>query len=66
LDQDGDGVNEFEQILESDLKQMYWDYNDDGLYDSRESADADGTLVRGFSTALDGSYDLSASLEASR
>jgi hypothetical protein len=66
LDQDGDGVNEFEQILESDLKQMYWDYNDDGLYDSRESAGADGTLVRGFSTALDGSYDLSASLEASR
>lgn len=66
LDQDGDGVNEFEQILESDLKQMYWDYNDDGLYDSRESAGADGTLVHGFSTALDGSYDLSASREASR
>ena len=66
LDQDGDGVNEFEQIFKGDLKQMYWDYNDDGLYDSRESAGADGTLVRSFSTALDGSYDLSASREASR
>jgi len=66
LDQDGDGVNEFEQILESDLKQMYWDYNDDGLYDSREFAGADGTMVRSFSTALDGTYDLSASREAPR
>ena len=66
LDQDGDGVNEFEQILESGLKRMYWDYNDDGLYDSREFAGADGTQLRSFSTALNGSYDLSASREAPR
>jgi tetratricopeptide (TPR) repeat protein len=66
LDQDGDGVNEFEQILESGLKRMYWDYNGDGLYDSREFTSSDGTLVHGFSTALDGTYDLSDSGEASR
>jgi tetratricopeptide (TPR) repeat protein len=28
LDQDGDGVNEFEQVFEGELKQMYWDYRD--------------------------------------
>ena len=66
LDQDGDGVNEFELILEGDSWLMYWDYNDDGFYDSREIAGADGTRVRGFSTALDGSYDLSASREVRR
>jgi len=58
LDQDGDGVNEFEQIFKGDLKQMYWDYNDDGLYDSREFQSFDGTVVRGFSSLLNGTYDL--------
>jgi hypothetical protein len=59
LDQDGDGVNEFEQIFDSGTSRMYWDYNDDGLYDSRELTRSDGTLVRGFSSLLDGAYDLS-------
>jgi hypothetical protein len=40
---------------------MYWDYNDDGLYDSRVSADSGGTLVRGFSSLLNGAYDLTES-----
>jgi hypothetical protein len=66
LDQDGDGVNEFEQIIEGDSRQMYWDYNDDGLYDSRKYASSAGALVREFSTGLDGNFDLSVSGEDSR
>ena len=62
-DLDGDGVNEFEQILEGDLKRMYWDYNDDGLYDIREFNSSDGTVVRGFSSLLHGAYDLIESRE---
>jgi hypothetical protein len=31
-DQDGDGVNEFEQILDGDSSRVYWDYLD-GAYD---------------------------------
>ena len=62
-DLDGDGVNEFEQILEGDLKRMYWDYNDDGLYDIREFKSSDGTVVRGFSSLLHGAYDLIESRE---
>jgi len=61
LDQDGDGVKEFEQVFESDSDRMYWDYNDDGLYDSLELTGSDGTLVRGFSSRLNGAYDLTES-----
>jgi len=66
LDQDGDGVKEFEQVFEGDSGRMYWDYNGDGMYDSREIAGADGTLVRGFSSLLNGSYDLTESGGGSR
>lgn len=59
MDQDGDGNNEFEQVFESDSYRMYWDYDNDGVYDSREFSRSDGTLVRGFSSRLNGIYDLS-------
>jgi tetratricopeptide (TPR) repeat protein len=58
LDQDGDGVKEFEQIFENDSYRMYWDYNEDGLFDSREFMGSDGTPIRGFSSLLNGAYDL--------
>jgi tetratricopeptide (TPR) repeat protein len=66
LDQDGDGMKEFEQIIESGSDWMYWDYNDDGLYDSRVFTGSDGTLVRGFSSGLNGAYNLTGSGGGSR
>ena len=61
LDQDGDGLKEFEQVFDGDSKRMYWDYNEDGLYDSREFTGSGGTPVRGFSSGLNGAYDLTGS-----
>jgi tetratricopeptide (TPR) repeat protein len=58
LDKNGDGVNEFEQVFESGSTRMYWDYNDDGLFDSREYVRTDGERVRNFSSRLNGTYDL--------
>ncbi len=58
LDKNGDGVNEFEQVFESGSTLMYWDYNDDGLFDSREYVRTDGEMVREFSSRLNGTYDL--------
>jgi len=58
LDKNGDGVNEFEQVFESGSIRMYWDYNDDGLFDSREYVRTDGERVREFSSRLNGTYDL--------
>lgn len=54
-------MNEFEQVFESDSSRMFWDYNGDGVYDSREYPGSDCTLARGFSSALDGAYDLTES-----
>jgi tetratricopeptide (TPR) repeat protein len=58
LDKNGDGVNEFEQVFEPGSTRMYWDYNDDGLFDSREYVRTDGEMVREFSSRLNGTYDL--------
>lgn len=61
LDQDGDGKPEFAQVLEDDEMLTFWDYNDDGVYDSREVAASDGLSSRDFSSTLDGSFDLTSS-----
>ena len=37
---------------------LWWDYNDDGLFDSREYVRMDGEMVREFSSRLNGTYDL--------
>jgi tetratricopeptide (TPR) repeat protein len=37
LDQDGDGRGEFRQVFEPEGALMYWDYDNDGSYDRRES-----------------------------
>jgi tetratricopeptide (TPR) repeat protein len=60
LDQDGDGVEEFEQVLDGESSRLSWDYNDDGTFDSREILKGDGSVVRGFSSGLNGAFDLSA------
>ena len=56
-DQDGDGNTDYAQELGS-KPVMYWDYNDDGVFDSREYEDSRGYTVREFSSKLDGEYDL--------
>jgi tetratricopeptide (TPR) repeat protein len=58
LDQDGDGVIEFLQTFEDGGTRKLWDYNDDGLFDSREYTDAGGTTVREYSSRQDGVFDL--------
>ncbi len=58
LDEDGNGVAEYVQIIESGLSTKYWDYDEDGLFDSREYPGSSGAAVREFSPRLDGSYDL--------
>jgi hypothetical protein len=47
LDQDGDGVNEFEQVEEDGSKRMYWDYNEDGVFDSLVVTEIGGKRRRG-------------------
>jgi hypothetical protein len=59
-------VIEFEQIIEGDSDRMYWDYNNDGLYDSRQVTGSDGTQIRAFSSLLNGAYDLTGSGEGER
>ena len=58
LDQDGDGKPEYMQSF-SPRSEMYWDYDGDGIFDSREFEDAHGNIVREFSSSLNGIFDLS-------
>ncbi len=59
LDQDRDGRPEFVQVL-SPRQEMLWDYDGDGVPDSRELVDAAGRRVREFSSRLNGTFDLQA------
>ncbi len=59
LDQDGNGKFEYVQIINPNTE-MYWDYNGDGVYDSREYELSDGRLIREFSSSLNGTFDLKA------
>jgi tetratricopeptide (TPR) repeat protein len=58
LDEDGDGMEEFVQVFEEGMTRMFWDYDDDGRFDSRQSSTDGGGSLREFSSNLDGSYDL--------
>lgn len=56
-DTTGDGKVDYkEQWNPEPVK--YWDYNGDGIFDGRETAGANGSTIRDFSTALNGTYDL--------
>ena len=35
-----------------------WDYDEDGVWDAREKPGANGTVIREFSTALNGKFNL--------
>jgi hypothetical protein len=64
-DQNGDGNPEYAQSFE-EPSAKYWDYNGDGIYDSREYVDERGRIVREFSSTLNGSFDLKAVIGAER
>jgi tetratricopeptide (TPR) repeat protein len=57
VDTDGDGKPDYAELRDGGLIKL-WDYNEDGIDDARERAGAGGTVVREFSTALNGRYDL--------
>jgi Tfp pilus assembly protein PilF len=63
LDQDGNGTPEMVELYRPGARQAAekeWDYNDDGRFDSREAVLPDGSVVREFSSRLDGRFDLRA------
>ncbi len=56
VDTDGNGRFDYEETYLPAAR--LWDYNEDGLDDSRETSDGKGGLVREFSTRADGRFDL--------
>ena len=53
---DGNNNNIFEFKIENNIK--YWDYDEDGIYDSKEWTGEDGYRYIMFSTSLNGVFDL--------
>ncbi len=56
-DTDGNGKPDYTERRDGGLVKL-WDYNEDGVDDCREFAGANGSVVREFSTALNGKFDL--------
>ena len=65
IDSDGDGRIDFRETLGTRPIRS-WDYNEDGIDDSRELPGAGGTTIQEFSTLLNGVFDLSIVWEGSR
>ncbi len=65
VDADGDGIDEYAELL-GNFPSKLWDYNTDGRWDSRETSSAGGTLVREFSTAFNGVFNLRVEFRAGR
>lgn len=57
VDDDGDGTAEYAELL-GDAPAKVWDFNADGRWDSRETSATGGTLIREFSTAFNGVFDV--------
>lgn len=66
VDQDADGRAEFRQQFASSGVVSLWDYNSDGVVDSRETEKADGVVLREFSPALDGTFTAAALFRGER
>lgn len=56
-DTDGDGKVDYAERYSAATVRL-WDYNEDGVWDAREFPGAKGTIVREFSTALNGAFNL--------
>ncbi len=57
IDTNGDGKVDFRQTF-APRPSRSWDFNEDGIDDSRETPGPQGTVVLEFSTALNGVFDL--------
>jgi tetratricopeptide (TPR) repeat protein len=57
-DLDGDGKPDYAEERDGGRLVKMWDYDGDGTFDAREYSTAPGTVVREFSTARDGRFDL--------
>jgi tetratricopeptide (TPR) repeat protein len=57
LDQDGNGTPEYRQEFTPEGTRSLWDYNQDGVTDSRELERPGGEVVREFSSRLNGAFD---------
>lgn len=66
LDQDGDGRPEYRQLFGPGSSRASWDYNDDGITDSKEYSGPDGQLIREFSSRLNGTFDARAAFRSGR
>jgi len=65
VDSDGDGKIDYaEQYAAGTVK--LWDYNEDGTWDARELPGANATVIREFSTALNGVFDLRVTFKAGK
>ena len=58
IDSDADGRPDFRQTFGAN-PMKFWDYNEDGIDDSRERNGPNGEVIRELSTALNGVFDLS-------
>jgi len=58
IDTDGDGTPDYREEFGA-VVTRYWDFNEDGMDDSRERDAGDGKVIRDFSTAMDSRFDLS-------
>jgi tetratricopeptide (TPR) repeat protein len=65
VDADGNGRVDFRQVYGA-APVKSWDYDEDGRDDSRERPGRNGTVVREFSTAHDGVFDLLIELDGPR
>jgi hypothetical protein len=65
VDTDGDGAADYTELAGPEPVRL-WDYNGDGRSDARQARQADGTVLREFSTGLDGRFDLQVVFSADR
>jgi tetratricopeptide (TPR) repeat protein len=66
LDQDGNGIPEYRQEFAPEGTRSLWDYNQDGVTDSRELERSGGEVVREFSSRLNGVFDTRAVFRSGR
>lgn len=65
VDTDGDGAADYTELAGPEPVRL-WDYDGDGRSDARQARRADGTVLREFSTGLDGRFDLQVVFSAER